>query len=387
MSTSTVLSLLERAERLASSGQPGAALVALDEALEAHGDDWRLWHLKAATHRQLGDLASAVATAEEGLARYGPKPHLVDLLFSYLARAGRGAEAVERWAELAPSFKAFTNPAANTLAHLVVCFISAGQRGQALEQLAPLFETARGTTQSRAGLMEFNAACLFALEGRVADATLWSARALELGYQPKEFADADFDGIRTDGLFSQFLAHVSGDRRGFELREAGARRVVVWTRPGELRRLEWNAGRLEAEVVEPAPDPLQLVEARRAWLEDCDAAGMAHATFDFVTPWRTALDVLFQSLARRDLEVSRLSLVWDYDPRVRGLEREYSLHAPVELEAFALLPQLPTRAALEEVFGSARTLASFGRVRWAREVEVTHEEHDAGVEFAVSVER
>ena len=375
---------LARVEELLSEQQPDLALVALDEALETHGEDWRLWHLKSAAHRAQGDLRSAVATAEEGLSRYGPKPHLVDLLFVYLARSGRGAEAVARWNDLAPSFDATQNPAANTLAHLVVCFIQAGHRTQGLERLAPLFERARGTSQSREGLMEFNAACLFALEGDADHAAQWAAHALALGYRTGEFDDADFDAVRRAPVFEQLLAHVSDGGRDFQLRQLGARRVFVWTSPNQLRRMDFEDDTLTWDLPIHFDDPYALVARRREWLADLEAEGFARAEFDFTTPWLEALDELFTRLSQVEEPISRLALEWDFLPTAGRIERAYSLTEPLAVHDFGILPLLPTERHLDQVLEAARRLPSHARVRWAPQVIVTHAEHDSGVEFGTS---
>jgi hypothetical protein len=379
----TLLETLARAQSLLRDSRPAEALVVLDAALDLDGADWRLWHLMSEAHRARNDLGAAVTAAVEGLARNGPEPHLVDLLFVYLARSGRGAEAVSWWSELGPHFRPRAPPAANTLAHLVVCFIQAGRQADALEQFAVHFEAARGTSQSRPGLMEFNASCLYALEGRSLDAARWAARALEHGYQAAEFDDADFAAVRESPVFETLLSFTAGGLRSFEVREAADRRVVIFGHARQLERLEWTGGQLVSREQRQGA-PIALVEQQVQWLAACDASGLVRGGYDFVTPWRAALEGVFVELAGSASAVSVLELEWNFGDR-DGLMRDYSLVEPRAFPAFAELPQLPTRAQLAEVLAAARESPSFGMVPWAPKVRVVHAEHDAGEEFVVEL--
>lgn len=163
------------------------------------------WHLKTLAHSRNNERAEAVAAGEESLRRFGVDDAIfVALLPNWLRVPGKLELAWSTWQELQPRFDPKGDAAANIIAHLVVLHIAAKQL-RAARSLLRIADDARGTRESRPGLMDFNLACLCGVTGDVDGAVHHAAHALKNGYGVGDFDDADFDGVRDAPSFAALL--------------------------------------------------------------------------------------------------------------------------------------------------------------------------------------
>lgn len=219
--TATAQQRLHFAAKRFEHNAAGDELLAILE--EAHNVDNDVvteplyWQLKVLAHARNNERVEAVAAGEEHVRRFGVHDAIFDaLLPNWLRVPGKLEVAWSTWQKLQPQFDPKGTAAANIIAHLVVLHVAINQlrAGRALLAYA---DDARGTKESRAGLMDFNLACLCALTNDVDGAVRHGTHALSKGYRVNEFDDADFDAVRDEPAFSALLAeHARPKRRRHE---------------------------------------------------------------------------------------------------------------------------------------------------------------------------
>lgn len=195
-------------------------LAILDQAYGADNDVVTVplyWQLKVLAHARNNERIEAVAAGEESLRRFGVHDAIFDaLLPNWLRVPGKLELAWSTWQMLQPRFAPKGEAAANIIAHLVVLHVETKQL-RAGRSLLAYADDARGTKESRPGLMDFNLACLCALTNDVDGAVRHSAYALNKGYRVNEFDDADFNAVRNEPAFAALLAeHARPKRRRHE---------------------------------------------------------------------------------------------------------------------------------------------------------------------------
>lgn len=163
------------------------------------------WQLSVLAHGRNNDREKAAAAGEESIRRFGLHDVIFDaLLPNWLRLPGKLELAWSTWQELQPRFDPQGEAAANIIAHLVVLHVSTRHLREGRSLLA-WADDARGTKESRPGLMDFNLACLCALTGDVDGTVRHGTWALGKDYGAGDFDDADFDAVRDEPAFAALI--------------------------------------------------------------------------------------------------------------------------------------------------------------------------------------
>jgi hypothetical protein len=207
------------AKRFESRADGDELLAILADALAVDDEAANIqlyWQLKVLAHARNNERIEAVAAGEESLRRFGVHDVIFDaLLPNWLRVPGKLELAWSTWQELQQRFDPKGEAAANIIAHLVVLHVETKQL-RAGRSLLAYADDARGTKESRPGLMDFNLACLCALTHDVDGTVHHSTHALGKDYTAKDFNDADFDAVRDEPAFAELLAEHARKRRRHE---------------------------------------------------------------------------------------------------------------------------------------------------------------------------
>lgn len=182
------------------------------EAMRAFSTESWVFQSISLAHQNGGDFDGAVDCARRGL-----ETAFADVLVSRLVLSlhlgGRSAEALDVWAECKGQLEK-GNIDRHLLANVSAIYNELGRRREGLDELASFIDAAlTGGSGGDGGLLEFNLACLYTLEGEVVRALQHAGSAVADG--------KDLDSFDTDADLADLRAH-PGYRLVVHREEAGA---------------------------------------------------------------------------------------------------------------------------------------------------------------------
>lgn len=168
-----------------------------NEAIQAFPKESWVFQAISLAHHNAGEFDSAAACARRGI-ETAFADILVTRLVVSLHHGGRNAEAVEVWGECKGQLE-LGKTDRHLLANVSAIYNELGRRREGLDELASFIDAAlEAGSEGDGGLLDFNLACLYTLEGALVRALRHAASAVAVGKEIEAFdTDADLNNLRT----------------------------------------------------------------------------------------------------------------------------------------------------------------------------------------------
>ena len=185
-----------------ASNQQWDKLVAIEEKIlsEYPKEFSILLNLAQAHYFTGGNYKEAFLYAEKALSLQSDNTSL-NILFMSLIRLGQVRQVIDIFGRHKENFKPQKNLSDNIIANLIVAYCASNQLKEGIEVLSPYFGEVTESRHER-GVMNFNIACMYALDNNIHEMLPYVIEALERQYTKEDFLkESDFAAYHEDELF------------------------------------------------------------------------------------------------------------------------------------------------------------------------------------------
>ncbi|BCE02106.1 ankyrin repeat domain-containing protein [Marinicellulosiphila megalodicopiae] len=349
--------------------------------------EWETMHHLSFAYRKTGDIANQIKFGLEAIERFGANNFLIDNMVFIYVLSQKYTEAITFFELHKPNFNPTSDPAANTIAHIVIAYDQLGLQQQGINQLKDLIEDAKDTRESKPGLMFFNVACLYAAINDVDNTISLSALAIGKGYIKADFDDPCFKDIRTSEKF-QTLLEFAEENVVYKYMTKGHESITFYSRSNdEFEQIKFDGTKHESTELSFS-DLGHLIICLFDIIKQYKIDGYIEATIDFTKIWLPVWDDIFKKIAASTTEpLGELKLEWDFDHDDGSLIRPYYAYSDngFDLDHYDHLQYIPTKAIFFDVMTEVIKLDSFKALNKQNCVYLIQSEHDCGNEFGYEV--
>jgi len=348
---------------------------------------WEVYYQLSSAYLKSGNIELSLSMLHKCREKFGINNYIIDAYIYFYVLTQNWQEAIDFWEQYKKDFAADTDPAANTIAHLIIAFDNSGHPEKAIEELYPFMETADKTKASKPGLHRFNMACMFAKVSKTKECVLNSLEAIKNGYTRDAFEDSDFDLIRDDQLFQIFLHYIDAKILHTHLALEN-KNVTIYSRSENTLEKNDYDGKIYSYENININSSYELLEKYEELIYDYKNKGFIQINQDFISIWLPVFDDLFKQIAATTTEpIGGLRIEWDFNysdgEDVNNFERPYYCYTDngFELDHYDYLLYIPEKHIHHSVISEAVKLESFKTLKKKDTIKIIQSEHDGGDEF------
>ncbi|SDF54097.1 ankyrin repeat domain-containing protein [Cellulophaga baltica] len=353
------------------------------EELPLEEADWETLHRASVAYRKMGDIETATKYGLFAIEKFGINNFLLDnMVFIYVVR-GKFQNAFDIWDQYRNEFDPTTDPAANTIAHVVVAYDQLGKHKEGFEDVIDFVDKAKNTGESKGGLMFFNVACLAAINNDIDSAIDLSALAISKDYESVDFIDSCFDSIRDTTIFKTLMDFADNEVLYLTFKKDDET-VTFYSRCDNEYDFITENGEVcsgETRSFNDLGHMLRMVYSEIGYLKQ---DGYKAYDVDFLKIWIPVYDDIFKRIAASTKKpLGRLNVEWDFDHNEDTLTRPYYVYGDngYDLDHYDDVYYIPTQKIFESVIKEVVKLDSFKALNKKDTVEIIQSEHDGGNEF------
>ncbi|QXP58675.1 ankyrin repeat domain-containing protein [Olleya sp. HaHaR_3_96] len=361
-------------------------IIAWFEALPLEDANWETLHTASIAYRKMGDIESATKYGVLAIEKFGINNFLLDNMVFIYVMNGEFQKALDIWQQYRPDFDPTADPAANTIAHVVVAYDQLGKYKDGFEDVIVFVEKAENTRETRAGLLFFNVACLAANTNAIEDAIILSARAINKDYTSADFSDSSFDTIRDTAIFKTLMSFADDQVLYLTFKKEDST-VTFYSRCRDEYDFITEHGKVRSAETRSFNDLGHMLRMVYSEIDNLKQDGYKAYAVDFLKIWGPVYDTIFKNIgASTQKPLGTLNVEWDFDHNDNTLTRPYYVYSDngYDLDHYDDVYYIPTQKIFETIIKEVVKLDSFKVLNKKETVQIIQSEHDAGNEFFYS---